>query len=104
MNKITVCTVCLELATPTPCRKCGNTDIRLLTDATGRENKRGMYVLTLEQTDVQTMDIDHCTECSVMMDWDKDTYWRLDHGKWLDSKDFCSLKCLKSWVEKRRDG
>jgi hypothetical protein len=49
MNKITVCTVCLELGTPTPCRKCGNGDVRLLSDASGKENKRGLFILTLEE-------------------------------------------------------
>lgn len=47
------------------------------------------------------MDDNHCETCVALIDWDKDTYWRIDHGKWLDSKDFCSLKCLKEWVTQR---
>lgn len=30
-------------------------------------------------------------------------YWRLDYHKWLDSRDFCSLKCLIEYANKLTD-
>jgi len=49
MDKIKVCTVCLELGTPSPCRLCGNDDVRLLSNRSLKYTKTGKAILTLEE-------------------------------------------------------